>query len=87
MDPKELLSFSFVKENSEGRLEKATVQDLKTDGKFIIKFVNGGEEIITYNNLILHYNKDKEENVELYAFKKSLDHCKLRNGYYELQIE
>jgi len=54
--------------------QKATVTNWTDEGKFIIKFVNGGEELKDYNDLINRYNQ------EMYAFQKILDHKKSGNS-------
>ena len=40
----------------------------------VIEFLNGGLELMTYNDLINHYNQVNEINAELYSFKKITGH-------------
>ena len=84
IDPQELIGFEFIKEHNEVK-EKAKVTNWTNEGKFIIKFLNGGEELITYNDLINHYSQNQEENAELYSFQRILDH-KTEKGVWQLKI-
>jgi len=78
-DPYKYIGFEFVKEHNNVQ-QKATVTNWTEEGKFILRFLNGGEELITYNELINHFNQNEEENAEMYSFKSILDHKK-ENGF------
>ena len=83
IDPKELIGFNFVLKNKQGIEEKATVIDWKEEGKFIIEFLNGGQDLLLYNDLINKYERSKEENADFYIFKQILDH-KFEKGKWKL---
>ena len=58
IDPLQLIGLNFV--GIHNVLEqKATVTDWTKEGKFIVKFINGGEELATYNNIVSITNKMK----------------------------
>jgi len=59
--------------------------DWKKEGKFIIEFLNGGQDLLLYNNLINKYERSKEENADFYIFKQILDH-KFEQGKWKLLI-
>lgn len=84
VDVDKLMGFEFV-HDFQGVPQKAKVINWTEEGNFILKFLNGGEELMTYNDLINHYNKDKESNAELYSFTKILDHKK-QKGKWQLKI-
>ena len=76
IEPDKLIGFNFVMKNKDSVPEKAKVVDWTKEGKFIIEFLNGGRELMTYNDLINHYDQVNEENAEMYAFKKITGHRK-----------
>ena len=84
IDVDKLMGFEFV-HTFQDVPQKAKVVNWTEEGNFILKFLNGGEDLMTYNDLINHYNKNKESNAELYAFKKILDHKK-QKGKWQLKI-
>jgi len=84
VDVNKLMGFEFV-HKFQGVLQKAKVVNWTEEGNFILKFLNGGEELMTYKDLTNHYNKNEESNAELYSFKKILDHKK-QKGKWQLKI-
>ena len=76
VDPHSLIGFNFVMPNRNNIEEKVEVIDWKQEGHFIVQFLNGGKQKMIYNDLINHYNKNQEENAELYSFSSILDHKK-----------
>jgi len=44
--------------------------------------LNGGEELITYNEIINHISQNEEENAEMYSFKSILDHKKEKGKWF-----
>ena len=62
--------------NKDSIPRKAKVINWNKEGKFIIEFLNGGGEVMTYNDLINHYDQVNETNAELYSFKKIIVHCR-----------
>jgi len=62
IDPEDLIGFTYVNTHDDVP-QKATVTNWTDEGKFIIKFVNGGEELKDYNDLINCYNQQEERNV------------------------
>ena len=74
VDPHSLIGFNFVMPNRNNIDEKVKVIDWDEEGKFIIEFLNGGKQKMLYNDLINHYNKNEEENAELYSFNAILGH-------------
>jgi len=85
VDPSEIIGVKFLDEY-DGVKQCATVKDWTSEGKFIIEFVNGGEELRDYNGLINHYNQPDEENAEMYSFDRILNHKKEGNKYF-LEIQ
>ena len=85
VDPHSLIGFNFVLKNKNGVEEKATVIDWNKEGKFIIEFLNGGQELLLYNDLINYYERSKEENADFYIFKQIADH-KFEKGKWFLKI-
>ena len=85
INPEELIGYKFIAKHK-GIDEQATIRKWNAeDGKFIIEFLSGGEELMVYNDIINYYNKNEEESAELYSFQKIIGHRRER-GVYELQI-
>ena len=59
-----------------GSQQKATLNDQTKEGKVIVKFINGGEELATYNDVVNKYNQQDEDGAELYVFTKIRNHIK-----------
>ena len=72
-----LRGYVFVGENN-GIEQKAIVTDWTKEGKFIIKFIDGGQQLMDYNTLINIYNKSEEdgcdEESKMWVFTDILDH-------------
>ena len=75
LDPLQLVGFNFVKKYN-GLEQTATVKDWTDEGKFIIEFISEGEELATYNDIIIKNNQKNEKVTELHVFTKILDHKK-----------
>ena len=56
------------------------------EGKFFIKFSNGGEELMKNNDFIKYYNAKYDESEHLWTFDKILDHRKVKRGQYEVRV-
>ena len=82
VDPHALIGFSFVMPNRNNIEEKVKVIDWNEEGKFIIEFLNGGKQKMIYNDLINHYNKNQEENADVYSFTSILNHRKEGNEWF-----
>ena len=54
--------------------------------KFIIQYIDGGEELANYNNIANKFSQSEEESAELYIFTGILDH-KVENGKSIAQIK
>ena len=52
------------------------------EGKFVIEFISGGEELETYNDVINKYNQKNEKGTELHVFTELLDHKKKGYKYF-----
>ena len=61
--------------------QKATVKDWTDEGKFIVEFVDGGEILTTYNDIINKSNQKDKEGSDLYAFTDLIDHRNQGNQY------
>ena len=85
VDPSELIGFNFVMKNKNEIEERVTVTDWTKEGQFIIEFLNEGQELMLYNDLINYYEKEKEENADFYTFKRIEDH-KFEKGKWKVLI-
>ena len=86
IDPDDLLGYTFVKEHH-GTQQRAEVKEInKEDGKFLVEFVNGGEELMTYNDLINIYNSKMDDGDQYWTYERILDHCKAKGGQLEVKI-
>ena len=86
IDPDELLGYTFVKEHH-GTQQRAEVKEInKEDGTFLVEFVNGGEELMTYNDLINIYNSKMDDGDQFWTYEKILDHRKAKGGQLEVKI-
>ena len=86
VDPSNLVGYKFVKEY-DGTPQRAIVKEhLEEEGKFIVEFLNGGEELINYNDLINIYNAKDEDGTALWSFDKILDHRQTKKGKWEVKI-
>ena len=84
--PEDLIGYTFVKDYA-GTPQRGEVKDLDEEGRFLIEFVNGGEELMNYNDLINHYNAKYDEGSHLWTFEKILDHRKVKGGKYEVRVK
>ena len=84
--PQDLMGTSYV-DYANGNPKKATVTKQISDEEWIVKFVHGGEERRSYNQLINFINQTNEDRDGLWAFTDIIDHrCSTRNKW-ELQIK
>jgi len=81
VNPSEIIGFKFLDEYDVVE-QCTTVKEWTSEGKFIIEYVNGGEELRNYNDLINHYNQPDEENAGIYSCDKILNHKKEGNKYF-----
>ena len=57
----DLIGYKFVKEH-DGTPQRAIVKELsEEDGKFLVEFVNGGEQLMNYADLVNIFNKGEED--------------------------
>ena len=61
--------------------EKVDVIGWKKEGNFIVQFLKGGKQKMIYDDLINYYNKNQEENAELYSFSSILDNKREGNEW------
>ena len=86
IDPHDLVGYSFVKEHDNIE-QRATVTNVDTDmDKVTLTFLNGGEELMEYNDLINLINAKYEDGDGLHSYKDILDHRKKR-GKIEVQVQ
>ena len=85
--PDDLVGYTFIKEYA-GMPQRAEVKEMidEDEGKVLIEFVNGGEELMNYNDLINYYNAKYDEGEHLWTFDKILDHRKVKGGQYEVRV-
>ena len=78
VEPMDLIGYKFVKEH-DGTPQRAIVKELsEEDGKFLVEFVNGGEELMNYADLVNIFNKtDEDDDDKLWTYDKILDHRKV----------
>jgi len=81
INPEELIESTFIAEHNNVQQRAKVVQWTPQEGKFILEFLNGGETMMTYNDLINYYSKNEEENAELYAFQRIIGHKKFKNAW------
>ena len=86
VDPDNLVGYRFVREFN-GIPQRATVKEhLEDQGRFLVDFVNGGEALMTYNDLISAYNTKDEEGVNLWTYDKITDHRKNKKSQWEVKV-
>ena len=90
VEPYDLIGYKFVKEH-DGTPQRATVKELsEDDGKFLVEFVNGGEELMNYADLINIFNKandeDDDDDDKLWTYDKILDHRKVNGNKWEVKV-
>mgnify|MGYP002062736192 FL=1 len=87
INPDDLVGYTFVKEYAR-MPQRAEVKEMidEDEGKFLVEFVNGGEELMNYNDLINYYNAKYDEGEHLWTFDKILDHRKVKGGQYEVRV-
>ena len=69
-----------------GLEKRVTVKEWMDEGKFIIEFITGGQELASCNGIINKYKQKNEEGIELHVFIEILDHEKKGNKYF-IQIK
>ena len=76
-NPDDFLGCNIVRERN-GTPQRAIVKEnLEDEGKFLIEFVNGGEELMNHNNIIKARDKEGDQ---LWVHKQILDHPKMEGG-------
>ena len=86
IDPNDLIGYSFVRAH-DGTPQRAIVKEqMEKEGKFLVEFVNGGEELMHYNDLINHYNAKEDDGNHFWTYDKILDHRKVNGGKYEVKV-
>lgn len=84
VNPIDLLGYTFTDVANQTR-RRATVKELTKEGKFIIQFLNGGEELRDYNDLINIHNKKFEDGFENWKCDKITGH-KIENRKYFVKV-
>ena len=86
INPDNLVGYKFVRE-FDGTSQRAVVKEhLDGEEKFLVEFVNGGEELMAYNDLVNAYNAREEEGIDLWTYDKILDHRKSKKGQWQVKI-
>ena len=86
IDLDNLVGYTFVKDH-DGTPHRASVKEyFEDEGKFLVEFVNGGEELMNYNDLINIYNAKDDDAEKLWAYDKILDHRKAKGGKWEVKV-
>ena len=62
------------------------VDYLKDEGRFLVEFVNGGEELMTYNDLVNAYNARDEEGAQLWTYKEITDHRQTKKREWQVKV-
>ena len=75
-----MIGFDFVGQHNNLE-QKTTVKDWINEGKFIVEFIDGGEELTTHYHIINKYSQKDEELSDLYFFMDLIDHRKKGNQY------
>ena len=52
----------------------------------MIEFVNGGEELLTYNDLINAYNAHDEDGKQFWTYEGFTGHCRDKRGKWEVEV-
>lgn len=55
IDPEELIGYDFIANHNNVYQRATVVKWTPEEGKFILQFLNGGELMMTYNDLINYY--------------------------------
>jgi len=58
IDPNEIIGFNFVMKNKDKIEEQVTVTDWTKEGQFINEFLNGGQELMLYNDSINYHRAE-----------------------------
>ena len=86
INPDDLVGYKFARK-FDGTLQRATVVDyLEDEGRFLIEFVNGGEELMTYNDLVNAYNARDEEGAQLWTYEEITDHRQTKKGEWQVKV-
>ena len=86
IDPDNLVGYKFVREFN-GTPQRATViNHLEDEGRFLVEFVNGGEELMTYNDLINAFNVKDEERADLWTYEQITAHNKTKKGEWQVKV-
>ena len=62
------------------------VDYLEDEGRFLVEFVNRGEELMTYNNLINVFNARDEEGAHLWTYEEITDHRQTKKGKWQVKV-
>ena len=76
VNPTDLIGLSIVANKDDGGTEKATVTRKlnNRDDKWVIQFLNGGEDILSYHEIINLINRVDDSGERLWTFKKIQGH-------------
>ena len=86
IDPDDLIGYTFVKDYH-GTPQRAEVKEkLDENGNFLIEFVNGGEDLMNYNDLINIFNAHDQDGEKLWTYDKILDHRRVKGEQYEVKV-
>ena len=86
INPDNLVGYKFARK-FDGTPQRATVVDyLEDEGRFLVEFINGGEELMTYHGLINAYSARNEEGAHLETFEQITDHRKTKKGEWQVMV-
>ena len=76
VNPTDLIGLSIVANKNDGGTEKATVTRKLNDrdDKWVIRFLNGGEDILSYHEIINLINRTDDSGEKLWTFKEIQGH-------------
>ena len=71
----------------DGVKQRGEVKELlEEEGKFLVEFVNEGEERMSYNDLINLYDKWNNEGESYWSYQKIIDHRRVKGGRYQVKV-
>ena len=73
IDPTNLIGTKYV-DTFDGTMQKATIEERLSEHEWKVKFLNGGEERRTYNDLINLINKTDDDGDHLWSFSRITNH-------------
>ena len=82
----DLLGYTFICDHDETK-ERGEVKELLEDeGKFMVKYVNGGEKLMNYTDLINIFNSINEDGAKMLNFEDIAGHKKLPGDHWKVNV-